>query len=187
MKPVVAIAAIIPAASALRPRRLQSSMSMDVLPISSPGYPPCNICGEGGVITNPSASAEGHPLSPWQHLLPLGLVPLSDWWFSSAADFVRGFDLRFEILTRTLGRRGDGRPGPTHERRERRWPRRRMAAVATAPHATNRAHARIRASAWTPRSFEEVVSLWEELKKMLCLIGETLLEHSQFRLFIWMK
>ena len=53
MKPVVAIVAVLPVASALRPRRLQSSMSMDPLPISSPGYPPCNICGEGGVITNP--------------------------------------------------------------------------------------------------------------------------------------
>ncbi len=61
MKPVVAIAAVLPAASALRPRRLQNSMPMDPglplteLPIPSPGYPPCNICGEGGVITNPGA------------------------------------------------------------------------------------------------------------------------------------
>eukprot|EP00986_Skeletonema_menzelii_P004477 scaffold1527_cov145-Skeletonema_menzelii.AAC.11 len=65
MKPFVAIAAILPVASAaLRTRRLQNSMSIVVddpglpltdLPIPSPGFPPCNICGEGGVITNPDA------------------------------------------------------------------------------------------------------------------------------------
>mmetsp|Transcript_25713 Transcript_25713/g.39928 ORF Transcript_25713/g.39928 Transcript_25713/m.39928 type:complete len:409 (-) Transcript_25713:2322-3548(-) len=65
MKPVIAIAALLPVASALRPRRrLQSSMSMVIddsgipltdLPIPSPGFPPCNICGDGGEITNPDA------------------------------------------------------------------------------------------------------------------------------------
>eukprot|EP00984_Skeletonema_dohrnii_P013933 scaffold5837_cov98-Skeletonema_dohrnii-CCMP3373.AAC.5 len=65
MKPVIAIAALLPVASALRSsRRLQGSMSMIIddsgfpltdLPIPSPGFPPCNICGEGGEITNPDA------------------------------------------------------------------------------------------------------------------------------------
>ena len=64
MKLAIAIAALLPvASSALRPRHLQGSISMDPglpitgedLPIPSPGFPPCNICGEGKEITNPDA------------------------------------------------------------------------------------------------------------------------------------
>lgn len=59
MKPLVAVATLLPVASALRGGRLQNSddtgLPLTELPIPSPGFPPCNICGEGNVITNPDA------------------------------------------------------------------------------------------------------------------------------------
>ncbi len=62
MKPHIAVAALLPVASALRGGRVKQNSDDTGLPLtelpipsSSPDFPPCNICGEGNVITNPDA------------------------------------------------------------------------------------------------------------------------------------